>query len=98
MAEKAPVIELGTVTGATEEEEATEMIEGQRVVMLGAMITTVHHAEIEIFLRVALIEGLALVAVDLQEVIEMNLRCRWGVGTGKRAQALLQRRRSRHLT
>lgn len=86
------VIEEIEVAGVT---EVIEMIAERHDAILGARTMTDHHEGTEICSKVVW-TGIEAEAVEgLQEVIEMNLQCRWVVE--RRAPVLLPRRRSLRL-
>ena len=96
MVEKVVVVtELGIETGATVEAGVREMIEERIDVMQDVTITIDHHAEIEIFSKVAWIEIEAVEIVGLQGVTETSLPSRWEAA--RKAQVLLRKRRSLRL-
>ena len=89
------MIGLGIEIEGTVEVEAKEMIVECPDVMLGATTTIDHQGGIETFSRVVWKEIEVVAVVHHPGVIEMSLQCKWAAE--KRAQALLQRRRSLRL-
>ena len=88
----------GIGIGVTEVAEGIGKIEECQGVMLDVTTMIARHGGTEIFLKVAWTEGQVLAAVeDPQEVIVMNLQCKWEAEIGRRAPVLHRRRKSLHL-